>query len=127
MVGWGVWLGGCGGVGDEQRHATTPTTTWHFIPPIPLPTTHPPAPQQILKYHILPAPVVAANLDDGKKYATLLSAELPQVGVVGMGVGWGSGWMGAGCWGIVCCRLLPARARPCFMPPAAYCPSNHHC
>lgn len=34
---------------------------------------------QILKYHVLPAPVVAANLDDGKQYATLLSAELPQV------------------------------------------------
>ncbi|PRW20481.1 Nex18 symbiotically induced [Chlorella sorokiniana] len=34
--------------------------------------------QKILKYHVLPAPVVAANLDDGKQYATLLSAELPQ-------------------------------------------------
>ena len=66
---------------------------------------------------MLPAPVVAANLDDGKKYATLLSAELPQVGgLVAMG-GWLGGMLGRR--GMLCCACcLLAHALPCSVPPA---------
>ena len=72
LVGWVLEQGG-------QRQLGRRLTSSNSRPSLTLPSllhTKPPPPQ-ILKYHVVPAPLNSAQLKDGTKLTTLLAAELP--------------------------------------------------